>query len=121
MKRFHRKTAKGRLGKYDPLIEKLFPLCHGQAVALTMEFTGPRRIKPTVSVVTLVPGNVLGMRPELIQVSILGTKSGACLVDMLRQTGKGKLMLAGMPSHLAQALLDALFSLTEFYQNGNLP
>lgn len=60
------------------------------------------------ALVTLVPGPLLGMREGLVQVSIIGTSNGACLVDTDKQTGTAKLMLIGMPRHLAQHLMDCL-------------
>ena len=85
-----------------------------------MEYVGTRRKNPTVSLVTLVPGVLLGMRPGIIQVAILGNTNGACLIDTAKKTGKARLMLAGMPSHLAQALMNALLTIME-QQNGNEP
>ena len=87
---------------------------------MSMEYVGTRRKNPTVSLVTLVPGVLLGMRPEVIQVAILGTTNGACLIDTAKKTGKTRLILAGMPSHLAQALMNALLKVME-HQNGNEP
>jgi len=113
MMRIYHRTRRGaeekRLGQYDPLCARLQPLKYGKAVTLSMEYYRSTKSKTlTKSLVTLVPGTLLGLRPEIIQVSIVGTSNGACLVDTEKQTGRSKLMLIGMPRHLAQALMDCL-------------
>lgn len=94
----------------DPLFQKLLPLRRNQPVHLAMNVKRKaiRKGQDTTarSLVLMQTGVTLGLRPELILISIVG--SGSVLIDPFDASAVSKLVLSGMPASLARILMTQL-------------
>lgn len=96
----------------DPnyLLQALMPLRSGMTVRLVQETVSRHgrlqieRVKKTG--LLLAPGQLYGLRPDSVVISLLGR--GSCVVIPSRQRGVGEIAAMGVPQKLATALFETL-------------
>lgn len=98
----------------DWLLGKLEPLKRGYPVVLSMQDAKYQnrknyRGKRADQIVALAPGELYGMTPRSILVSVIG--NGACVVHPATSEKIADLVLAGMPARLANVLMGKLHQL----------
>lgn len=108
------RPAYNALATIDPFAQALRPLAKNQAVRLWMDIPQHPARKATRRdtgrrLVIIAPGALLGLSPQSLMVSVVG--SGSCIVwatRSRRSTDIANLTLAGMPAKLARELMNQI-------------
>lgn len=93
----------------------LEPLLIGKSVTLLLErpaIVGGKKTvsKPKATPVVIVPGELIGTRRSRYLVAVIG--KGSTVVEATKDAKVANLVLAGIPSQLAKALMDQLHRIT---------
>lgn len=110
------------LGDPDFLANKLEPLTRGYAVSMSMQDPKFEKLKQYKGkkknqLVCLAPGPMYALPTDTVLVSIVG--NGSCIVRPFESKDVAKLVLAGMPVKLANALMSKLHYLYKGLSDGN--
>ncbi len=109
---YNRRSKSRGLGYVDWLVNALEPLINGDTKVLVMNTpTPPRKGIPASGstrqqLVTLAPGPLYGFATDSVMISVIG--SGSCVVHPLESKQTSRMILAGIPPFLANALFTGL-------------